>query len=51
MEITKDFIEKVMAASRAEQESLRVRHIRQESVIAFCEVLLERLRKDQEGDD
>ena len=47
MEITKDFIEKVMAEARREQESLRVKNIRQDGVIAFCEILLDTLKKDQ----
>ena len=47
MEITKEFIERVMMDALKEQESLKVKHIRQDGVIAFCEILLERLKIDQ----
>lgn len=47
MEITKEFLDQMIAEARREQESLRTKHAKQEGVIAFCEVLIERLKKDQ----
>lgn len=45
MDLNKDFFQKMIAESKQEQDMIRIRHARQDGVIAFCEMILKSLEE------